>query len=336
MIPIARVSQVIGCWIVLATAALTADVPTHEESPGIPKGEQATIQIGMFLLRVPSLSLPNNEFTIDAYVWFRWKGDLDPKPSESFEVTNGTVENKELCEEKVIKVNGEDIHYACCRITARISQYWDVSSYPFDRHILNVHIEDAKNDEAALQYEVDRGNCGIDESCRITGWTLGEPTAEIASHLYHTNYGDLELESGYVSRFSRFAFSFPMERASIAYSFKVFNGLHVAVVIALLAFCIKPTNLDPRFGLGIGAIFAAIASQYLIASQLPETGQLTLVDQLHIAGNLTILASLLISVASLTLFERGREAASRRVDRFALLALTLAYAGTCGWLSIHG
>lgn len=49
----------------------------------------------------------------------------------------------------------------------------------------------------------------------------------------------------------------------------------------MLAFFIKPTDVDQRFGLGVGALFAAIANTYITSSLVPE------VEELSVTADLT-------------------------------------------------
>jgi hypothetical protein len=42
------------------------------------------VYLGAYLIRIPSLSFHDNQWTVDAYVWFRWRGTLDPSPPGRF------------------------------------------------------------------------------------------------------------------------------------------------------------------------------------------------------------------------------------------------------------
>src|SRR5687768_16492336 len=97
---------------------------------------------------------------------------------------------------------------------------------------------------------------------------------------------------------------------------RLFSGLHIAVFVAFLALWIQPTDVDPRFGLGAAALFAAVASEFVVASSLPETNILTLADQLHMASLGFIFLSLIESAVSLPLC-RANAVASRRLDRIS-------------------
>ena len=290
----------------------------------------------MYLVRIPAWGLKTNQFSIDAYIWFLWRGNMDPEPYKSFEIVSGTIDRREKCDDKKVRLKKDGVEeeyaYVCLRIQATITKFWDVSQYPLDQHRLVIEVEDSKRDELALRYRADLRNCGADENFRITGWTLDPPAVTLASHHYQTTYGDPEVAADEGSTYSRFKMEVPMRRASAIYSFKVLIGLYVAVGIGLLGFFIKASNLAPRFGVGTSAIFAAIASQYVMASALPEGGQLTLAEKLHVMADVTILLSLVVSVVSLALHEKSHQRASRRLDKVAAAVIIPAYMVLNAWL----
>jgi hypothetical protein len=68
-----------------------------------------------------------------------------------------------------------------------------------------------------------------------------------------------------------------------------------------------------------------VASEFVVASSLPETNILTLADQLHMASLGFIFLSLIESAVSLPLC-RANAVASRRLDRISFFALLALYA----------
>jgi hypothetical protein len=106
---------------------------------------------------------------------------------------------------------------------------------------------------------------------------------------------------------------------------KTLNGLYISVLIALLVFFIKPVRVDVRFGTGVGAVFAAIASKYVIASSLQENGQLMLVDEIYALTTSVIFLSLLESAFALHLHDNDRPEAAKRLDRFSFWFLAAVY-----------
>ena len=117
----------------------------------------------------------------------------------------------------------------------------------------------------------------------------------------------------------------------------MFQALFVSVAVALLACFIKPIHVDPRFGLGVGALFAAVANGYLVSAQMPETGEFSLADLINLLGIGTIFLSLAQSTISLWIYEtRDDPGLSRQFDRLSfwtILGCFLASLATLlgGW-----
>ena len=107
---------------------------------------------------------------------------------------------------------------------------------------------------------------------------------------------------------------------------KMFVALFVAVGIAMLAFFIKPTEVDPRFGLGVGALGVVIVNTYVTSSLVPDTGVMTLADIVNQVGIVTISLSLMQSAISLYLYEmKGKKKLSRFFDRVSFVIFLAGY-----------
>jgi hypothetical protein len=75
----------------------------------------------------------------------------------------------------------------------------------------------------------------------------------------------------------------------------------------------------------VGAIFAAIASQYVISSTLPQNASLTLVDILHDISFIYIFLCILISTISLHYMKAGRDILSQKLDRVSFFTFAITY-----------
>jgi hypothetical protein len=87
------------------------------------------------------------------------------------------------------------------------------------------------------------------------------------------------------------------------------------VATAVLALFIKPIHVDPRFGLGVGAVFAAIGNMIAVASFLSRAQQATLTDMVNILGLVTIFLTLVQSISLYQYDSMGLEKLSRFFDR---------------------
>jgi len=109
---------------------------------------------------------------------------------------------------------------------------------------------------------------------------------------------------------------------------KTFIGVFISVAIAFLTFLIEPTDLDPRFGVGIAGIFGAVSSMIVVSSNMPENPYFTLSDQIHFASLGFIFLSIFASCLVLPLHKAGRVKASQRLDKVFGFGLVFAYTAT--------
>jgi len=283
--------------------------------------EPTVVTTGMWVNQIHELNLKENYFVVDLYVWFRWKGEL--KPNETWTFIDGRIESKT---DAVKKTLADGSQYVCQRVVVKVTKFWDVSRYPLDGHVLVLAVEEDEGEEHLVKYVADTENSGIDPKVAMPGWALSIENVTATTGHYKSNFGDTSIPTGKESRYARAVAKLSLQRAGVTYFVKVFFGVWVAAAIAFLCFFIKPTNVDPRFGLGVGAIFAAIASEYTISSSLPEGGIATLADRVHLVAYTAIFVALAQSTASLWLVEHGKEDTSKRFDKLFAWALPLAYA----------
>jgi len=288
-------------------AGVEAAVATHTE-----------VQTGAYILRLTKVSPRDGTFDVDMWVWFRWTG-ADVRPDQTFEIANGVITSRS---EGQIQDDG-GVNYATVRVQATIFHEYDVSRFPLDDHVITVQLEDAELNNTQLSYVVDDG-IALDPSVSVAGWDVSlQPTA-VAAHVYATDYGlHSAAEAG--GTYSRLTLAIALERTSYGTLFKSFWITALAVLLGLLAFLIKADDLDARFGMGVGSIFAASASAFVISDSLPPTTAVTLAEQINLIAVGVIFTSVFISIWSLRLRYADNEAGSLRLDRIAMWSLGILY-----------
>lgn len=276
---------------------------------------------GIYLDRIVELSVKEVGWTVDFYVWFRWKGP-EADPGEKFQIVDGSIESKEKIEDSTIN----DERYTHYRVTARITKFFDVSRFPRDDHILTINIETPALARDQLLFVPDTESSGVSTRVQIEGYSVYRQALLEKPHAYRSTHGDPRLAPGTDRVQSQLRMGLWIDREGWGVFLKMFVGLFGAVGVAMLAFFIKPTDVDPRFGLGVGALFAAIANTYITSSLVPDTGVLTLADLINDVSILVIFLTLLESTISLYFYDRkGNEAVSRLFDRVSFIILLAAY-----------
>jgi hypothetical protein len=312
---------------VFITALLSIPLfaPAAEAEPD----EPVQLAVGIYLNQVRELSLRDSQFVVDFWIWFRWKkgavveGEI-LDPLKAYEISGGDIESR--ANEFREDLAGTEWSYATERVVARVVQVLDVSQFPQDRHRLVIAVEDGEHEEALVTLTADSENSRIDPKVHVPGFRVRNFESAIVQHAYKTNYGDVTLPSDSETIYSRCEFALNIERPGFGYTLKLMWGMWLSALVALLALFIKPINVDPRFGLPVGAIFAAMANQYIVSSVLPDSATVTSADIAGMATIIVILIGVAESVASLWLYESDQVTLSKRLDRFTTFAVLCGYA----------
>ena len=282
----------------------------------------AKVSAGIYVDRIVEVSMHDLSWTVDCYIWFNWSDSLTA-PGDNFQVVDGWIESKEKKDEYV---HGQS-HFALYRIVTRITSVFDETRFPCDDHLLTICIEDPAYTRQKLIWIPDTSNSTVSSRVKIPGYLMYK-TAEVEKpHSYKTPRGDPRLKPGSKATFSQFRMGIWIKREGWGFFLKMFLPLFVAVTVASLSFFITPTDVDPRFGLGVGALFAAVANSYITSSMLPNTGLMSLADIINIIGTVTILLTLVESTISLHLYERKeRRTLSRKLDMASFFFIMPVYA----------
>jgi hypothetical protein len=290
-----------------------------------PDAHPFKVRAGIYVDRIQDISMRDLSWTVDCYIWFNWS-DTSVNTPDNFQVVDGWIQSKEKKDEYV-KGNS---HYVLYRMVTQITSVFDETRFPCDDHLLTISIEDPGFTRDKMIFEADDLNSAVSARVKVPGYVIYKRTTVEKPHSYKTSRGDPRLLSGSKATFSQLRMGLWIERDGWGFFLKMFLPLYVAVAVACLAFFVKPTDVDPRFGLGVGALFAAVANSYITSSMLPNTGVMSLADIINIMGVITILLTLIESTISLHLFDiRDKKMLSRRLDHLAFWIII------CGYLSLN-
>jgi hypothetical protein len=306
-------------WI--AGDMVEAGAPTPELA--LPPGaEPAEVRVGVYINRIGEFSLRESGWTAEFDIWFRWTGD-GVKPGEDFEIVNGQVDSREKMEEYS---NGRE-RYERYRVKARLTKYFDPSRFPFSDEVLSLQVEDRLNGAKTMRYVADERDSGISNLGVPRSLNITNSLAVVKLHDYRSGLGDPRSSAGAGDIHSRFIFSMLVDPPSLAIYIPMYQALFASIAIALIVFFIKPTHVDPRFGLGIGAFFAAVGNNLAVVSILPQSKQITLAGMVNAAGLATILLTLVQSAISLFILDTmGLNRLRRLFDRVSFVVFLTGYA----------
>ena len=301
----------IALLLTLLLSAASCYSQEEEHSPD-------TLNVGMYVFSVYDMDFPQNQLNVDFYIWYTYKND-SLNPSQTFELVN----DKSYEKQTVFTEDYDTINYQTFRVNSVIREKWDISDFPFDSHTIEIVVEDFE-DMDNIVLTPDKISTKLDSGVMksLKYWDVVDYGIKSVDYVYETNYGDPTVSSTDYPPYSRIIFYFTIRRQGTSLFIKLFVGLFISILLSLITFLISPIDLDPRFGLSVGALFAAIANSFVIASTLPETDSFTFVDILHNLSYVYIFLCILISAFSLKLYEAGKQKESKRLDMISLAVMS--------------
>lgn len=248
-------------------------------------------RIGAFVMSIADVNEAQRRFEIVFWVWLLSPAPMgDVNPAETLEIMNAATVDRQ---HSVSTVQG-DLVYSQVKFRATIRNDLDFSRFPFDRHVLEVVLEDAERDTRKLELVVDEPSNGR-EPVVLSGdlapqdWEIGAATLTTAPHVEPTNYGDPSEQGD--SEFSRAVMQIPIARKhSVRILLTLLLGTFMALIVAFFAVLLPIQLAPPRYTLMSGALFVCIANRLLVDSRLPAGSSLGLLDQLQLSAIVGLIA----------------------------------------------
>lgn len=285
------------------------------------------IKIGAYVNDIQNLDLKSHSYTMDLYIWFKWKNkDIDPSSSiefmNSFDQWGHTV-TKSYEKPKELE-NGE--MYQVMRVQGRFSYKFNLRDYPFDRQKLLVSFEDSELETHQAQYVLDEPNpIAINPEIIFPGFDLRSPKIYIKKISHPTTFGDPNLSNE--AKYDRVQIEVPIVRPFLTYSVKLLLPVLCVVFCATLMFLFSPNYIESRVGIGITAILTVVALQITLGSELPEIDYLVLIDKIYLITYVFIVCGLFVVLKGSWDLEKEKKSveAINKTDKMFLYILTSAY-----------
>jgi len=272
------------------------------------------VNTGIYIDRIKSISLKDNIWTVDFYIWFRWTGDSDP--GEFFQVVDGNIDKKEL-----IKNSTEgDEDFALYKVTATITKKFDMFRFPEDNQLLTIDIQDKQLGRQEMVYVPDNESSKLGPQVNIPGYTIESLKIVEKPYSYNTTMGDPDLNT--TTTFSQLRTGILLTREDLTVLFISLIGIFIAVFAALMSLLIS--SFQGRFSLEASAMFVGITNMVLITNLAP-TGIITVGHLITAFGFFIIALCLLESAISLSYNKRGEEELARQLDLITLPILAIGF-----------
>ncbi len=268
-----------------------------------------TVTVGSYVISVHDINFRDKQYTMRFWLWF-----LYDNPDFDFSSQLDIPNAKSIDSPEIIVDSLDGKAWAIMKMKTTMKESWRVADFPFDEQHIKVQIENALFDNNSLVFKPDVKGSTYDKADALDGWNIKNFKVSTITNDYETGFGDASPERS-LQNFSAFLIEMDMERNAWGLFMKIFIGMYIAFLISIISFTIKVSELEPRFGLPVGGLFATVGNKYIIDSILPETSSFTLVDSLHTLTFLSIFATLVVSAVALRQYDNGNSEAAIRYNR---------------------
>ncbi|HCW07890.1 MAG TPA: hypothetical protein DGG95_11070 [Cytophagales bacterium] len=268
-----------------------------------------TVKIGTYVMSVHDINFHDQEYTSRFWLWFLYSNkEFDFE--RQLDITNAkSIDTPQLLEDSL-----EGKKWVLMKMKCTMKENWNVLDFPFDRQHLKIQIENSLYDKNDLVFKPDLKGSKFDSDETLAGWRIKNFKVSVIDNAYETGFGDDRIEKANQT-FSAFLIEMDINRNAWGLFLKIFIGMYIAFLISMVGFAPHPGEVEPRFGLPVGGLFAAVGNKYIIDSILPESASFTLVDTLHAITFFTIFAILVVSAICLKLHDKEKHEACVRVNK---------------------
>jgi hypothetical protein len=280
-----------------------------------------TVKTGIYITSIHDIDFKENEYAINLWLWLTYKNkafdflqNLEIPQAKTFTRSFSTVDSS----------NGK--MYILMKLQCVMKDSWRINNFPFDHQKMRLSIENSQFDSKDLVFVTDTVGEHFDPRFTLRGWRIDSFKMVTGTKVYKTTFGDASLKKPSVE-YSSFKVTIGIGRDAIQLFWKMFIGMYVSFLIAYICFYIHADNIDSRFGLSVGALFAAVGNKYIVDSSLPDSTTLTLVDTLHGITLLFIFAVITSSAYALRLMKQDKIKQANRFDFIAAQVMLAIYVG---------
>ena len=248
------------------------------------------VTVGTYVENLRDISLGDNNFSLEALVWFKWNGDPALNMAENFVVYKGKINERTTL--KNYSKGGEN--YQLVRLDVTITKnYWN-RRFPLESHQLKMYIESDYEAEK-VRFIDDKENSGINHSLGISGFTLRRSGTAAMAYKYDNNRGDPEVKGEDLMYFEHCT-ALEINRDGMGLYIKCFVALFGTTVWVLIALYICTNHHVDPLSMMPGALFGTISNIMIGANLLPDALQAGLLEFVNIWGVFTIIAVTIVII----------------------------------------
>lgn len=267
----------------------TEEVPKLLQVDEKIKNLATQVNVGIHINSFPEFSFSNNNFAIDATVWFKFA-----KATESLDTLNKfTIKNSKLLGDgsliykspPIIKVLDKDV-LVCYHIQAIFMADLKHNHFPLEDHKLSFIVQNKSVTAQELVFVTQPENITLSENILVSNWIPKKCSATAGYIKANLNSKEPSMNITYPC----VAFSIDFDSAGARLPISLYFPLFILFFIMLISLTLGITDSN-RLGLVSAVVPALVLFRLVIDSVSPRVGYITHIDMIYY---LVVFLSLLI------------------------------------------
>lgn len=280
--------KILRSFLLLVAGVLFLPVQNADAAPD-------EVMIGAFINDIKEVDLVSNSYSVDMYVWLRWKNPtIDPSISiEAMNPRDSFLVATRQYEEPLRLPDGS--LYNSIRFVGAFSSKLNVANYPFDRHTLRVIFEDSKMSASEMVFVPDVESTLTNPELLLPGWISSPTIVRVENKPYPTNWG---MDGANEDVFSRAFIEVPVSRPVITSAIKLFFPLLVVLAMGVMTFFLRPRMVESKVSVAITVLLTLVALQITTMGALPPLGYLSMIEFLYAISFVFVLYILGVTIST--------------------------------------
>lgn len=273
--------------------------------PASLQAKPQVVRTGVYLMNLYNLDMDEHSFYADFYIWFKWKGEIDPT---NFEFVN-LIEKWSLASapsgDGSDSILSDGTQYRIFRVEGRFFHSFTLNRFPLDEHVLDIQIENPEYPVDSLVYLPDTSKTNLRNTLNLIGWETKHCGLESSVHDYGTDFGNSEENA---QKYSTLTYTIQLARPFNYFLLKMLLPLLIVILISIGALILHPAHVDTRSSLPIGGLLTAVFLQQSYSGALPDSGYMVLMDKIY------LLSYIIISLVLLQVIRAGNDTANQHPE----------------------
>lgn len=290
----------------------------------------ASCRVGVHVLTIHTFNTENNTFDAGFWLWSVCPDDTIA-PLDKLDFVNANEVTRTFADTR--EADGGVWSYV--KIEGTFRYFWDLTDFPFDRHRLEIRMENADYDTSMFFFDPDTTGSAFEPDMPLEGWDVAAFGVGTSVTTYQSVFGDPDNPTG-TTAYNRFTVNIELVRNDLSGFIRLTFVVYLAFLLSLVGYFVylePETMLAARLGVVAGAVFAVAVNLHTVTATLGNQEGLSMVDKIHVAAMVAIILGAVNALATQVRIERGdSEVTLRRFDRTTMAIVLTGYLLYNGWL----